>query len=69
MGFIREQEERMAARFLSWQYQKLNVTPPAPDRLAKQAARIVEEAHQIARQRGRNVLSIIKEMVAGIKKS
>jgi hypothetical protein len=69
MGFIRLQEERLAARLLSWQYQKLNITPPEPAQLSEQAAKIVDEAHQIARQRGRNVLSIIKEMAANIKKT
>ena len=36
--------------------------------LEKQAARFVEDAHRIARERGRNVISILKEMVNDIKK-
>jgi hypothetical protein len=68
MGFIRQQEERLAIRFLTWQYQKLDIPIPEDAELALQASKIVEEAHQIARKRGRNVLSIIKELIAELKK-
>ena len=68
MGFIRQQEERLAIRFLTWQHQKLNIPIPEDAELALQASKIVEEAHQIARKRGRNVLSIIKELIAELKK-
>ena len=68
MGFIRQQEERLAIRFLTWQHQKLNIPIPEDAELALQASKIVEEAHQIARKRGRNVFSIIKELIAELKK-
>ncbi|MEE4261444.1 MAG: hypothetical protein V2I56_02060 [Desulfobacteraceae bacterium] len=68
MGFIRQQEEKLAVRFLSWQYEKLKKPIPAEAELKQQAAKIVEEAHDIARNRGRNVLSIIKDLIADIKK-
>ena len=68
MGFIRQQEEKLAMRFLSWQYEKLNKPIPPQAELAQQAARIVEEAHDIARKRGRNVMSIVKDLIAEIKK-
>jgi len=68
MGFIRQQEEKLALRFLSWQYEKLKKPIPAETELASQATKIVEEAHRIARDRGRNVLSIIKDLIADIKK-
>ena len=67
MGFIRQQEEKLAVRFLSWQYEKLKRPIPDEAELAKQAAKIVEEAHDIARKRGRNVMSIIKDLIADIK--
>jgi hypothetical protein len=67
MGFIRQQEEKLAVRFLSWQYEKLKKTVPDEAELTNQAAKIVEEAHRIARERGRNVLSIIKDLIADIK--
>ena len=68
MGFIRQQEERLAVRLLIWQYQRLKIPVPAMKALEKQAARFVEDAHRIARDRGRNVVSILKEMITDIKK-
>ena len=68
MGFIRQQEERLAMRFLSWQYEKLKKPVPPEAELEQQAARIVAEAHDIARKRGRNVMTIIKDLIAEIKK-
>jgi hypothetical protein len=68
VGFIRQQEERLAVRLLIWQYQRMNIPVPAMDELEKQAARFVEDAHRIAHERGRNVMSILKEMINDIKK-
>ena len=68
MGFIRQQEEKIAMRFLNWQYQKLELPVPDDDELARQATRIVDEAHQIARERGSNVISIMKDLIADLKK-
>ena len=67
MGFIRQQQERLAIRYLQWQYQKMNLPVPAHSELEHQARKIIEQAHQIARTRGRNVLAIMKELVAEIK--
>ena len=68
MGFIRQQEERVATRLLVWKYQKANRPLPTPSELERQAGRIVEEAHRVARERGRNVVSIIKELIEDLKK-
>ena len=68
MGFIRQQEEKLAMRFLSWQYQKLDMPVPDDATLVRQAAKIVEEAHQIARQRGSNVVSIMKDLISDLKR-
>ena len=68
MGFFRQQEERLAVRFLTWRHQKLKLPVPAEAELKLQAAQIVEEAHRIARERGRNVIAIIKDLVDEIKK-
>ena len=68
MGFIRQQEESLALRYLQWQYQRHQMPVPPDSQLQEKAAQIVAEAHGIARKRGRNVLSIIKEMVEDIKK-
>ena len=67
MGFIRQQEKRLAVRLLIWQYQRMNIPPPAMEALEQQAARFVEDAHRIARERGRNVMSILKEMIGDLK--
>ena len=67
MGFIRQQEEKLAARFLSWQYEKLNKPVPGEAELENQAVKIVDEAHRIARERGSNVVGIIKELIADVK--
>jgi hypothetical protein len=67
MGFFRQQEEKLAIRFLGWQYQKLKQPIPDDAELARQATRIVEEAHKIARERGSNVMSIMKELIADLK--
>ncbi|MEA1947655.1 MAG: hypothetical protein U9N83_10195 [Thermodesulfobacteriota bacterium] len=67
MGFIKEQQKRLAIRFLTWQYEKKNLPMPARVELERHAFRIVEDSHRIARERGRNVMSIIKEMIADIK--
>jgi hypothetical protein len=68
MGFIRQQEEKLAMRFLSWQYEKLIKPLPPEVVLELQAAIIVAEAHDIARARGRNVMAIMKDLISEIKK-
>ena len=55
-------------RLLAWQYERLQRPLPAADELAQQSAKIVAEAHRIARERGSNVLSIMKELVFNRKK-
>jgi hypothetical protein len=67
VGFIRQQEKRLAVRLLIWQYQRMNMSVPAMEALEQQAARFVEDAHRIARERGRNVMSILKEMIGDLK--
>ncbi len=68
MGFIRRQEVRAAIRFLVWKYQKMNLAVPALSELQRQARKIVDDAHRIARKTGGNVISIIKELIADLKK-
>jgi hypothetical protein len=63
MGFIRHQEEKLAAKFLRWQYEKQKLPLPSEVDLMTQAARIVDEAHRIARERGGNLFEIMKELV------
>ena len=68
MSFIRRQEERLAMRLLVWQYKRMNLPVPAMGALERQAVKLVNDAHRIARERGRNVMSIIREMISDLKK-
>jgi len=68
MGFIRRQEIQLAIKFLVWQYQKANIPVPEHSAIEQQAGKIVDDAHCIARERGSNVLSIIKELASDFKK-
>jgi len=67
VSFFRQQEKRLALRLLIWQYQRMNIPVPSMEELEQQAARLVEDAHRIARERGRNVISILKEMIGDLK--
>ncbi len=66
MGFIRKQEEKLALRLLIWQYGKKSAPLPPLLELHRQAALVVDQAHDIAAKRGRNVISIIKETAGDI---
>jgi len=68
MGFLKQQQERLAIRFLKWQYQKLGKPIPPADELKRRATTIVDEAHRIARERGQNVISIMKALIGDLKK-
>ena len=68
MGFIRKQEEQMALRYLRWHYSKSGQSEPSDELLNRKAKEVVNEAHRIAKHRGRNVLVILKEMLAEIKR-
>jgi len=67
-GFIRRQEENLAIRFLEWKYQKMNIIVPPVSELQRLASSIVDDGHRIARERGQNVISSIKELIADMKK-
>ena len=68
LGFLRQQEKKVALRLLAWQYQRQSMPLPAIGELEQQASRLVDDAHRIARERGQNVIAIIKELVGNIKK-
>ncbi len=67
-GFFRQQEERMAVRLLTWQYKRQKIALPGEDEIQRRAEQLVDDAHRIAKERGRNVMAIMKEMIADIKK-
>ena len=63
MGFIRRQEEKFALQLLQWQYKKTGRVVPDPATLQHRARLLVDDAHRIARERGGNILTILKEVV------
>ena len=67
MTFIRRQEEKIALRILQWRYQKMDLPLPSLPDLKHQAAQIVDNAHRIAKERGKNVVSIIKDLANDLK--
>ncbi|MBU2490226.1 MAG: hypothetical protein KKA60_12620 [Proteobacteria bacterium] len=66
MGFFRDQEEQLAMRLLAWQYRKKGFPLPPAAQIRDQARRVVDQAHEIAKTRSRNVLSIIKELAGDL---
>ncbi len=68
MGFIRRQEEKMAMRLIQWYQNQQSLPPLADEELAQKASLLVDEAHRVARHRGKNVVAIMKDMVADILK-
>lgn len=68
VGFFRQQQERMAMRLIAWQLQRMNAAVPPPAELEQMAHKLVEDAHQIAKKRGSNVINILKELVQDIRK-
>ena len=66
MGFFRRQEEEMAMRLLAWQYHKKGIPLPQAASIREEARRVVDEAHEIARTRGKNVLLVLKELAADL---
>ena len=68
LKFVKQQEQKLAMRLLAWHYEKNAMLMPSPSELSQQADRLVNDANHIARERRRNVLSIIKELVGEIRK-
>ena len=68
MGFFRKQEEKLAVKLLGWQYQRMKLPVPPLEALERQAEKLVVDAHRIAGERGRNVVSILKDLVGDLKK-
>ena len=46
----------------------MNLIVPPVSELQRLASNIVDDAHRIARERGQNVISVIKELIADMKK-
>ncbi len=68
MGFLKNQQVKAAMRLLAWQYEKNGQPLPENVVMERHARQLVDDAHRIARVRGGHVLSILKEMVAEIRR-
>ena len=68
MGFFRNQEINLAVRLLKWKYQNTGISLPDETIIRKQAETVVDDAHRIAKERGHNVMTIIKDLVSEIQK-
>lgn len=68
MGFVKNQQINAAKRLLAWQIERSGRPLPEPELLERQARQLVNDAHRIARERGGNVLSILKEMAASMRR-
>jgi hypothetical protein len=68
VGFLKNQQVKAAIRLLAWQYEKKGQPLPETVVLERHARQLVDDAHRIARERGGNVLSILKEMVVQVRR-
>lgn len=68
MGFLKDQQVKMAIRLLAWQAEKSGQPLPERALLERHARQLVADAHRIAKERGGNVLSILKEMVVDARR-
>ena len=68
MGFLKNQQVKVAIRLLTWQAEKSGQPQLEKGLLEKRARQLVEDAHRIARERGGNVLAILKEMVIAARR-
>ena len=68
VGFLKNQQVKAAMRLLAWQHERNGQPLPEMTVLERHARQLVEDAHRIARDRGGNVLSILKEMVQEMRR-
>lgn len=67
-NLFKKQKIGAAMKLLQWQYEKQGIDVPDFKILQKQAEKLVDDAGKIASERGKNVLSILKEMVVQIQR-
>lgn len=68
IGFLKQQEIRLALKLLKWRYENTKTPMPDESALREHAQKLVEDAHRIAKERGNNVIGIIKELIDDIRK-
>ena len=67
-GFVRRQEVNFAAKLIVWKYEKSGIAVPSAENIRAQAEKIVDEAHEIAKDSGSTVMTIVKESIENIRK-
>jgi len=68
-GVVRQQEIAFARKLLVWKYEKSGIGLPEEAILRSMAEKVVADAHEIAKKRGRNVLEILKTQAKDLKNS
>jgi hypothetical protein len=68
VGFLKDQQVKMAIRLLAWKVERNGQPLPEKALLERHARQLVEDAHRIAKARGGNVLGILKEMVETMRR-
>ena len=66
IGFFRKQEERLAEKFIRRQCEKKGLQIPDAVTLSAQAAQTVDDANRIAKKRGGNIWTLLKDMTDDI---
>ncbi len=66
-GIVRKQETAFARKLLVWKFENAGTAVPDEAVLRTMAEKVVADAHEIARKRGRNVLEIVKTQVKDIR--
>ena len=61
LNHLRQSELRLAKSILRWKLQKDDQTIPNDSELDAAASRLLEEAREIAKQRGKKLLDVLKE--------
>jgi hypothetical protein len=67
-GIVRQQEIAFARKLLVWKYEKSGIDLPDEAVLRSMAEKVVADAHEIAKKRGRNVLEILKTQINDIRR-
>jgi hypothetical protein len=66
---IRQSELKLAKSILRWKLEKEGSSPPENSDLDLAASRLLDEAREIAKKRGMNLLDILKEEANRLFKS
>ncbi len=63
MGFFRNRQIEIVTRLLKWRYEQNKIEVPEQRELLRQATAIVDQAKEIARRTGKNILVIARQLM------